>query len=85
MLHRDTDKLDSEGREVERCIYRVQRDIDYTANASKLIEKYFPDFRNMLSNQENIGIFSENKENKLTEINTFKVVDSCLNFCKVPL
>ena len=41
----------------------------FTANTLTLIEKYFLNLRNMFPNQENIGYFSQNKENKLTEKN----------------
>ena len=44
----------------------------HTANASKLIEKYFLDLRNMFSNQENIRIYFS-KEEKQTHKKNFAV------------
>ena len=43
-------------------IMAEQKSIFYTANSSKLFEKYFLDLRNMFANHENIRIFFSEQE-----------------------
>ena len=50
-------------------LYSVSRKLDYTANGSKLMEKYFLDLRNIFLNQENIRNSFQNKKIYLAKKN----------------